>query len=406
MKRQLAGSALALLVAVALSCALMAVVTGGWSWQATWETVQAAVPVGIAWLAVTHLALRARSAGSLRTQYALATAGTAAIALAGVLWMAHEMFVSSHDVGMLLAFVGFGAVVGVRTASLLAARTSGDVERLREGLDAIASGDLARRVEPSGPAELRSLARSANAMAESLERARDEVEAADAARRSLVAAVSHDLRTPLASLRLLADAIHDGVISDPAEVETAARRISAHVTALSALVDDLFELARLDAGDITWSLSRLAVGELLDETVEAFRPQAEQKRLHLAGSVEAQLAPITGNPEKLQRVLYNLVQNAVRHTPVDGTVTLHAEPDGGFVRIEVADSGDGVEPEDAERAFERFWRGGSAAARPAGGAGLGLTICRAIVEAHGGRIWIEPAAPQGTRVCFTVPAAR
>jgi signal transduction histidine kinase len=232
------------------------------------------------------------------------------------------------------------------------------------------------------------------------------VETADRARRNLVAAVSHDLRTPLASLRLLAEAIQDGVVSEQADVETALRRISGHVASLSALVDDLFELARLDAGDITWSLSQVAVGELLDETVEAFRPQAEQKGLHLAGSLARPVDPVTGNPEKLQRVLYNLVQNAVRHTPADGTVTLRAEPAGGFVRFEVADSGEGLVSGDAERAFDRFWRGGSEAARPVGGAGLGLSICRAIVEAHGGSIWIEPEAPRGTRVCFTVPAAR
>ena len=242
-------------------------------------------------------------------------------------------------------------------------------------------------------------------MAMRLSEARDELAAADAARRSLVAAVSHDLRTPLASLRVLVEGIEDGVISDRVEVERALRRVGLHVRSLSALVDDLFELARLDAGDINWSLSRVAVDELIDETLEALRPEAEQKGLLLAEELPGALLPVQGNPEKLQRVLYNLVQNAVRHTPADGVVTLRAAPDDRFVRIEVTDDGEGIAPEDVSRAFDRFWRGGDAAARPSGGAGLGLSICRAIVEAHGGRIWIEPGTSRGTRVCFTLPAA-
>ena len=124
----------------------------------------------------------------------------------------------------------------------------------------------------------------------------------------------------------------------------------------------------------------------------------------LTESIAGDVAPVRGNPEKLQRVLYNLMQNAVRHTPQDGTVTLRAERDDDFVRIEVADDGEGIPPEHAERVFERFFRGGDGAAQRTG-AGLGLSICRAIVEAHGGRIWVEPGDGGGSRVCFTVPAA-
>jgi signal transduction histidine kinase len=120
--------------------------------------------------------------------------------------------------------------------------------------------------------------------------------------------------------------------------------------------------------------------------------------------VSSNVGPLRGNPEKLQRVLYNLVQNAVRHTPQDGTVSLRAEGDRGFVRIEVADDGEGIPPEQSEQVFERFFRGGDGA-RNGTGAGLGLSISRAIVEAHGGRIWVEPREGRGARVIFTVPTA-
>jgi signal transduction histidine kinase len=298
----------------------------------------------------------------------------------------------------------FAGVIGARISMLLADRTAHDVEQLEVGLETFAEGDLSHRILPAGPRELRDLAVSANVMAGELERMRNERDDADRARRNLIASVSHDLRTPLTSLRLLVEAIDDGVVEGPDETADALRRAKQHVTTLSTLVDDLFELARLEAGDISWTLSQVGVAELIDETVEAFRPQAEQKGLVLAEDVARDVSAVRGNPEKLQRVLYNLVQNAVRHTPQDGTVTLRAEPADGFVRIEVADDGEGIPPEQAEQVFDRFFRGGDGA-RNGAGAGLGLSISRAIVEAHGGRIWIEPGNGRGSRVIFTVPAA-
>jgi signal transduction histidine kinase len=398
-------SVAALAGAVVLSALLMVWVVGGFDAGVTWDTVKVVVPLGAVWLLAAHLATRARRPGPLRLQYVLGVAGTLFFALLGLVWMARTMFREHHDVAVLVSLVAFAAVIGVRTAMLVAARAAGDVERLQAGLDAIAEGELSRRVDVSGPDEIAAAARSANAMAESLEAARADLLASDQARRSLIAAVSHDLRTPLASLQLLVEAIQDGVIAEPAEVDQALRRIGTHVRSLSALVDDLFELARIDAGDIGWSLSQIAVGDLIDETLEAFRPEAEERGLRLSDAIEEHVAAVHGNPEKLQRVLYNLMQNALRHTPPDGTVTVRAAPADAYVRIEVDDDGEGLPSEDAERAFERFWRGGDEAARPRGGAGLGLAICRAIVEAHGGRIWIEPGTPRGTRVCFTVPAA-
>jgi signal transduction histidine kinase len=150
----------------------------------------------------------------------------------------------------------------------------------------------------------------------------------------------------------------------------------------------------------------VGVDELVDETVEAFRPQAERRGLELRDAVADGGLTVQGDPDRLQRVLANLLQNAIGHTAHARTVTVRAERVDGHVLFEVADDGEGLPAEDAELAFERFWRGGSGATRPAGdGAGLGLPICRAIVEAHGGRIWIEPDAGRGTRVRFMLPAA-
>jgi signal transduction histidine kinase len=230
------------------------------------------------------------------------------------------------------------------------------------------------------------------------ERARGEVEEA---RRALVAAASHDLRTPLASLRLLVDAIEDGVATGETRDRYLAE-IRTHVAVLSDLIDDLFELSRIEAGDISWSLRRVELGELIGETVAAMRAPAEQRGVRLAAELPAGHVLAEADAERVQRVLFNLIQNAIRHTPADGSVTVRARPHGGDVEVEVADDGEGIPEGDGERVFEAFYRGDPS--RGEDGAGLGLAISRAIVEAHGGRIWLEDGMP-GTRVRFTLPAA-
>ncbi|HVO55450.1 MAG TPA: HAMP domain-containing sensor histidine kinase [Solirubrobacterales bacterium] len=220
-------------------------------------------------------------------------------------------------------------------------------------------------------------------------------------RRQLVAAASHDLRTPLASLRLLVESIDDGVVDG----ETRDRylgEIRTHVDVLSGLVDDLFELSRIEAGEISWTLRQVELRELIDDTVAAMRAPAEARGVKLAAELPSGNVVAEANAEKVQRVLFNLIQNAIRHTPADGTVTVRARSGHGGVEVEVADDGEGVPADDGERVFEPFYRGD--AARSEDGAGLGLAISRAIVEAHGGRIWLEEGHP-GTRVHFTLRRA-
>jgi len=228
------------------------------------------------------------------------------------------------------------------------------------------------------------------------ERMRHQVEEA---RRGLVAAASHDLRTPLASLRLLVEAVDDGVAGE--DRDRYLSEIRTHVAVLSDLIDDLFELSRIEAGDISWTMRRVELGDLIGDTVAAFRTSAEERGVHLAADLPSEKVVAEADAEKVQRVLFNLIQNAIRHTPADGSVTVRATGGPSGVEVEVADSGEGIPAGDRDRAFEAFYRGDSA--RGEDGAGLGLAISRAIVEAHGGRIWLEDANP-GTRVRFTLPA--
>jgi signal transduction histidine kinase len=230
------------------------------------------------------------------------------------------------------------------------------------------------------------------------ERSRRQIEKA---RRQMVAAVSHDLRTPLASLRLLVEAIDDGVATG----ETRDRYLAemrTHVEALTKLIDDLFELSRIEAGEIAWTMDRVELRELIDDTVAAMRAPAEASGVSLSAELPAHEVLARANAERVQRVLFNLIQNAIRHTPTDGSVTVRARSGGDGVEVEVVDEGAGVPAGDGERVFEAFYRGDEA--RSEEGAGLGLAISRAIVEAHGGRIWLEDGAP-GTRVRFTLRPA-
>jgi signal transduction histidine kinase len=181
-----------------------------------------------------------------------------------------------------------------------------------------------------------------------------------------------------------------------------AARMSTHVRALGALIDDLFELTRLESGELTWTMQQVRLDLLLQETVDAMRPAAEANAVAVLARLNGKLAAARANPEQIQRVLFNLIQNSIRHTPPDGSVTVSAEAVADGIEVEVADTGRGIAAEHRERIFDPFYRADPA--RRDSGAGLGLAISRAIVEAHGGRIWLEDASV-GTRVRFRLPSA-
>ena len=316
-------------------------------------TLALLLALGAPALALAHAArARRRRRGAPRRQRALGLAIAAVQIVVAVVVGGAVMFVSAHDALVMFVITAFAVVIAVRAVQLMGGGVVDDAERMR---------------------------------------------------RDLVAAVSHDLRTPITSLRLLTEAIADDVVDGETKREYLGQ-MSTHLNAMSALIDDLFELSRLEAGDIAWSLERVRLDELVGETVDAMRVQADARNVRVTAELPSGLRPAHGDPEKLQRVLFNLIQNAIRHTPADGSVVVRARPAGDAVEIEVADTGDGIAPGERERVFEPFFRGGAQAARTGNGAGLGLAISRAIVEAHGGRIWLEDA-PRGTRVHFSVPVA-
>jgi signal transduction histidine kinase len=216
----------------------------------------------------------------------------------------------------------------------------------------------------------------------------------------LVAWASHDLRTPLANMQAMLEALEDGL----AEPDHYLPALHDQARTLSRLVDDLFELARIDAGALTLELRDAQLAGLVESCLRGLEAEAHARRVHLT----AELAPdvtVRCAPEQVERVLLNLLTNSLRHTPADGSVAVRVEPRPDEVRVMVEDTGEGLGPDSEQRVFDRFWRSDKArSSASGGGAGLGLAIARGLVEAHGGRIWAENRPGGGARVSFTLPS--
>ena len=323
---------------------------------------------------------------------------------------ARAMFISGHDLALLLTMLTFAAALSVGFGLLYAMPLASRIERVRAGTERIAGGELGSEVRVEGHDEVAGLARDFNQMARALERAAQREREMERARRDLVAAVSHDLRTPLASTRAMIEALADGVATDPQTERRYLASASRELEHLSRLVDDLFELARIDAGVLELTLEEASLHDLISDTISGFQPQAEQKGVHLLGEVSGDVDPVLANPPRLQRVLHNLVSNALRHTPPDGTVALRAATEGSVARVEVSDTGEGIAAEDLPLVFEPSFRGELSRTRQGKddtpGAGLGLAIARGLVEAHGGTMHVESEPGQGSRFRFTIERAR
>jgi len=363
--------------------------------------------------------------------------------VAGVLGTAQEMFLSRHDFVVVLGVCVAAGFVALAMAVPLANSVSADSRALHvavrtlgqeddidddnsigasltgvTGIAAITSGTNAPgatsgnvivpapRVPPASPlppptsghrsrsaglatAELDLLNRELDAARVRLTESRERERALERSRRELVAWVSHDLRTPLAGLRAMAEALEDGVATQPALYHT---RIRQSVDRLSGMVDDLFELSRIHAGALRLTLERISLAELVDEAVVGADPLARARGVRLSADVRTPLA-VQVDVGEFSRALTNLVANAIRHTPSDGSVRLEAAHRGDHAVLAITDACGGIPDDDLERVFEVAWRGTAARTpEPLAGAGLGLAIVRGIVEAHSGEVDVRNVA--------------
>jgi two-component system OmpR family sensor kinase len=298
------------------------------------------------------------------------------IGLAGILFLAALIVGSS------------GIVFGV----LMSRSLTAPLNNLAEAAKSISTRDLSQRVEEKGSDEMIAVSRSFNQMATDLEQA-------EQLRRNLLADVAHELRSPLTVLRGNLRAILDDVF--PCDNNEIAR-LYEHTRFLSRLVNDLHELAQAEAKQLPLDLQETDLVQLITTTSDTFRPDAEARQITLRTDLSADLPPVQVDAARLRQVLQNLLANALRHTPSGGVITIGAKSDTGIVCLAVSDTGEGIPPDHLPHIFDRFYRADPARTRDKGGAGLGLAITRAIVEAHGGRISADSTGIAGEGTTFTI----
>ena len=363
------------------------------------RAVAAAVVLGAA-VVVAGAAMRAlnRRTPSLRAQVLAITLAGLVLGTIAAVALAWLMVLDGGELATVVSVLAITSVFAVGLVVVATAPLGRDVRSLEGTVERMEHGDRTARTGLARTDELGHVALAVdrlNTRLGELERERAELEEE---RTVLLSNISHDLRTPLAALRAAVEALADGVVDD---VPRFYRSMERDVEALGSLVDDLFLLVRMEDGRLDLDERSLDLAEVADEALEVLAPTAAARRVALeldtAGRVGA-----TGDARALGRVVRNLVDNAIRHTPPGSTVRVEVAVDGAGSTMSVIDAGPGFPDGFADSAFERFSRADPSRTRGTGGAGLGLAIARGLIEAHGGEVWIDP--PPGGRVSFRLPA--
>lgn len=354
-------------------------------------------------------ALRRRSVGLQAAVAALSAVLATAI---GIAWAASKMFISHHDRNVLwIVLVGAGAV-GVILAVVLgrrvtaASRSVGEmVRRLGDGNGAINFGTAG--LSAAAPGELTALAAELEQTSARLAEAQAQAQALERSRRELVAWVSHDLRTPLAGVRAMVEALEDRVVDDPETVARYYATMRGEIDRLAGLVNDLFELSRIQSGALALDIESVALDELVGDAVAGAAIAASAKGIDLRGEVSEPSPVVELSTPEMVRVVRNLLDNAIRHTPPGGVVVIRAGLDasGDAAEVSVQDACGGIPERDLDAVFEMAYRGDAARTPGDGGGGLGLAVARGLVEAHHGEISVHNEGP-GCRFTVRLPLHR
>lgn len=291
--------------------------------------------------------------------------------------------------------VAAAGVVAVLLTLFLSNRILVPVRALTAAARRMEQGDLSQRVHVGSTDEIGQLAHAFNAMADSLERT-------EQLRRHMISDVAHELRTPLANIRGYLEALRDRVLEPSPELIDS---LHDEAMLLSRLVDDLQDLALAEAGQLRLERRPVDVAELVEQARHSFQPEADAKGLTLCAELPPGLPPVDADPQRVGQVLRNLLRNAVAYTPAGGQITLSARRVGAEVEVAVRDTGAGIAPEHLPYIFERFYRADESRSRSTGGSGLGLTIVKQLVEAHGGHVRVESQVGAGSTFTFTLPVA-
>jgi signal transduction histidine kinase len=316
---------------------------------------------------------------------------------------ARLMFASQHDLLLATVLLIFAGGIAMVLGYFLSNTITDRIQDLQRAAVKISNGALDVKVAEQGKDEVAALAHSFNEMTAKLEAAANQQKELEQLRSDLIAWVSHDLQTPLTSVRAILEALADGVAEDPQTQERYLRTAQRNIQSLSVLIDDLFQMAQLDTGGLPLEREWGSITDLISDTLESFRQMAENQDINLQGSASADCDPVDMDTQRIGRVLNNLVGNALRHTPAGGQVTVNAVREIDAVKVTICDDGEGIQPEDIYHVFDRFYRGEKSRSRATGGSGLGLAIARGIVEAHGGSIRVESEPGKGACFSFKLP---
>lgn len=321
-------------------------------------------------------------------------------------WLtARLMFASQHDLLLATVLLIFAGAMAMALGYFLSTALTDRIARLDSAARDIARGELEARVPVKGRDELAVLAQTFNQMANRLQAADRKQRELDILRRDLIAWVGHDLQTPLASIRAIVEALADGVVEEPETVNRYLNTARKDIRSLSLLIDDLFQMAQLDAGGMPLNRESNSLSDLISDTIESFSRLAADRGVKLTGVVDADIDPVWMDAQRIGRVLNNLLGNAIRHVEENGTVEVRAHQGEGGALVEVIDNGPGIPEKDLPLIFDRFYRGEKSRSRSTGGSGLGLAIAKGIIDAHGGEIGCESRSGY-TRFFFLLPERR
>jgi signal transduction histidine kinase len=318
-------------------------------------------------------------------------------------WLtARLMFTDQHDLLLGTVLLIFAGAIAMALGYLLSSAFLDRIQSLDQAAKKIAGGNLSIRVPVEGKDELAGLAQTFNDMASQLEETANKRRELESLRRELIAWIGHDLQTPLTSISAIIEALADGMIQDPETEQRYFNTARKNISSLSHLIDDMFQMAQIDTGGLELNIESVSILDLISDSLESFTELAKRRDISLQGSVSDDLGEVQIDARRINRVLYNLIDNALNHTPDQGSVEVRANAANQGILVDVIDSGSGISENDLPYIFDLFYRGDISRRSSIGGTGIGLAISKGIIDAHGGEIEVE-SQPGRTKFTFFIP---
>jgi signal transduction histidine kinase len=340
---------------------------------------------------------------SIGLQMTLTSVATVVTALVTVSIISYQMF-SPTDRDVMFELMGIAGLAGLAVAFVVSRAVTQAARKLADSVHKVGDSGVYTPPSVTLPAELAGLSEGLSHAHDRLGRARAREKALEASRRELVAWVSHDLRTPVAGLRAMAEALEDEVVFDPREIAHYHSQIRIEADRLNGMIDDLFQLSKIHAGALRLNPRLVGLEDLIADVVASTEPVARAKGVRLTGRAASGMG-VQIDPGEFGRAVKNLITNGIRHTPPNGTIEIISGIQGGMACVAVSDECGGIPPQDLPRVFDVAFRGESARTPdPSGGAGLGLSIARGIVEAHAGQVSVRNTGP-GCQFLIKLPLA-